>query len=137
MSPPCNMHRLAKKLAHKKLHVSVLSWFVCSASPRTFRDLRTPYSATDRQEVTHMSPPCNMHRLGKELTQKKLHVSVLSWFVCSASPRPFRDIGTQYSRNAQGTRRQFYHTIIYHQFVRMRVRAEPHWQGAGEIKSRK
>ena len=26
--------------------------------------------------------------------------------------------------------RQFYHTIIYHQFVRMRVRQELHWQGA-------
>ncbi len=23
-----------------------------------------------------------------------------------------------------------YHTIIYHQFVSMRVREEPHWQGA-------
>ncbi len=26
--------------------------------------------------------------------------------------------------------KQFYHTMIYHQFLWMRVREEPHWQGA-------
>ncbi len=33
-------------------------------------------------------------------------------------------------RNVQGIWRRFYHTIIYHQFLRVRVREEPHWQGA-------
>ncbi len=31
--------------------------------------------------------------------------------------------------------RQFYHTIIFHQFGRVRVREEPHWQGASIINS--
>ncbi len=52
-------------------------------------------------------------------------------FACSASSRPFTVLGTPY------------HTIIYHQFVRMRVRKEPHWQGSsveefvkgGEVRS--
>ena len=30
-------------------------------------------------------------------------------------------------------RRRFYHTIIYHQFVRVRVREEPHWQGTSNF----
>ncbi len=36
----------------------------------------------------------------------------------------------------QGICRQFYHTIIYHQFVRVRLREEPHWQGASTCKTK-
>ncbi len=42
--------------------------------------------------------------------------------VCPLTPPRFMDL--------QGIWRQFYHTMIYHQFVRERVREEPHWQGA-------
>ncbi len=45
-------------------------------------------------------------------------------FVCLLTPLSF--MGPRAS----------YHTIIYHQFVRLRVREEPHWQGASIVKKK-
>ena len=42
-------------------------------------------------------------------------------------------IQATYRIGMQGVWKQFHHTIIYHQFVRVRVWEEPHWQGASIV----
>ena len=49
--------------------------------------------------------------------------------------RLWNDHDQNWQEHVQGIWRQFYHTMIYHQFVRVRVREEPHWQGASISKA--